>query len=257
MTHREAEKLMYEYVRAELDPGQEAKVKRHVAECVRCQEALRELRELLLRVPVESVEAPEEDTFWMNLHEKIMQSTAENGNAPGRSLLRMIGDLLPRPALRWSIGTGVALASALVLILWWTSVHRPKGPPVETVAVPVRSGDEAQRYFRQSRSLLVGLTNMDLPSDAAVDLTAEQKLSRELVLQGRTLQLQHMDPGSHRLITDLDRIMEQVSDARGARTQPELELIRREIRQRNLLIKVRMAETTLAGSAMLRNYNSQ
>jgi hypothetical protein len=99
------------------------------------------------------------------------------------------------------------------------------------------------QYFRKSKTLLIGISNMNLESDHPVDLSTERKVSRQLVDQVRYLREQPMDINSAKLIGDLERIQIELANLKENNDNPQIEMVRNGIHKENLLFKIRMAES--------------
>lgn len=252
MRHREVRNLLYDYLQTEIDPLLKEDIERHLAHCEGCTRDLGAVKTILNALPQETdgKELAMEQSDWDALHASIMRRVQRAVEQPRRypwteraSGLRAA---LSRP--RYAIAAGVAIA--LLGLLWFlrTPVADHAPAPREMVQAPVQDPVELGRYFRKSRALLTGLSNLEPPAGAPIDLSVERKVSRELMIEGRSLRGLKLDQRSDRLIGELDKIMQQVSSApEGVRT-PDIQVIRNDIRGQNLLVKLRVAETSYAGS---------
>jgi hypothetical protein len=91
--------------------------------------------------------------------------------------------------------------------------------------------------------LFVGLTNMKLHDDENIDLSAERKVSRQLIHEARYLKTQPIDERSAQLIGDLEKILIELANMKEENDISNVEIIRGGIHQENLLFKIRMAES--------------
>jgi hypothetical protein len=98
-------------------------------------------------------------------------------------------------------------------------------------------------YFRKSKTLLVGVSNITPVKGESVDLDAERRTSRTLLREARYLRSGPVDARSSRLIDDLDRILIGLANGEEAASAPDIRMIRGGIQSRNLLFKLRMQET--------------
>jgi hypothetical protein len=119
-----------------------------------------------------------------------------------------------------------------------------EGQPI----VPVQ---RAGQYFRKSKMLLVGLTNMKTDLAEPPDFSSEQRLSRDLIHEARYLKQQPLDSRSRRLVSDLEKILIEVENIKGHDDLPDVEIIRSGIHQENLLFKIRMAEAMLDSAGFI------
>jgi hypothetical protein len=102
--------------------------------------------------------------------------------------------------------------------------------------------ERVSQYFRRSKTLLVGLANLQPDRDERLDFTAERRVSRDLIREARYLKQQPIDPRSRELMNDLERIMIELKNIEEHADLPNVEIIRSGIREENLLFKIRMAE---------------
>ena len=253
--HRRVHRLLYEYVRNETTPEEDALVERHIARCSSCTAELEELQNGLHIIPATGLnpagDLPEE--FWLRFVNEVDRRI--NSTAPVKKpTFRDEWDLLLSWLVtrqRWVIGFSGAVASVVLTLFIVnpfapTKVHRPE--PVATLAVQPRHdimqvNSRAGDYFRKSQALLVGISNMKIENNQTVDFSAEQQLSRQLVHEARYLKQQPLDYRSVKVVGDIEKILIQLANARTNQEVTDFELIRAGIHQENLLFKLRMAET--------------
>jgi len=190
-----------------------------------------------------------EQVDWDLLHAAIMQRVQRGDRSKTRRWFSPIEGIFSfariRPGYVLAVGCAV-LILAIILLVKTPEPDQESMIPRETVRAPSHQAEDQEigRYFRKSRALLVGLSNLDPPPDAPLDLSVERKLSRQLIIDGRSLREQNLDPRSSRLIGDLDRIMERVSSTTETVDPPDIHTIRSDIRGQNLLVKLRVAEAS-------------
>lgn len=244
---------MYEFLRGETDNHSTNEIRLHLDSCDRCTMNVSEIGSLLeaMSATVHDPASLQDESYWVE-QKRVVLDRVSRKVTPGSSPVSSAATTFPESFItRWAFATaGVALVALLTVL--FANPDPDPGPAESTT----KNDDQRsmERYWRQSRSLLVGLSHMEIPDNEAVDLSAERELSKELVLQGRSIQKTDIDRESYELISDLDQVMEHVSATREA---PGLETIRQEIRGRNLLIKVRMAEASASAPAVLRVSNGQ
>lgn len=253
--HRRVHQLLYEYVRGETSPGDVDRVEKHIARCSRCAAELDELQKGFQSVPPTGINPADvqPDEFWRQfLNEvdvRIDRSRTEHVPTFLEEWDVVISWLVARQ--RWVIGLGGAVAAVVLTLILLNPANAPKQdqqqpeltvkdqPVPYAIQVNARAGD----YFRRSQALLVGISNMKIEHNQPVDLSTEQTLSRQLVHEARFLKQQPLDSRSARAVSDVEKVLIQLSNARIAQEVPNVELIRSGIHQQNLLFKLRMAES--------------
>src|SRR6185369_5044246 len=101
-------------------------------------------------------------------------------------------------------------------------------------------------YITQSKTLLVGISNMKPVSETSYDLSVEQVKSKQLIQEARYLKEQPIDARAQRLIGDLERILIELANMKEEGNAPNVEILRGGLHQENLLFKIRMEEKTFA-----------
>ena len=256
MRHGKVRELLYDYLQSGMDPLLKNDIERHLAHCESCFRDLRALKTVLDALPrdAENIERAMDQKDWDHLHASIMHRVQSSEEQKRRSIWRGAGADrwigMARP--RYAIAAGIAVA--VIGLLWFlkTPVVDQPSVPRETVQTREQGPIKLGRYFRKSRALLTGLSNLDPPADSPIDLSVEREISRQLMIEGRSLRGQNLDPRSDRLIGDVDRIMKRVSSAPEEAHPPDIQIIRRDIRGQNLLVKLRVAETSYANDLLAR-----
>ena len=98
-------------------------------------------------------------------------------------------------------------------------------------------------YFRRSRALLVGVSNLGPAEEVGSDLGTERSISRSLLTEARYLRAGPVDIRSYKLMDDLDQILIGLANSDARSAVPTVEVIRGGIESKNLLFKLRMQET--------------
>ncbi len=258
-THRRVRRLLYEYVRKELSSGQMDMVEAHLRHCPGCSAEADEIRSAIQIIPSRGFDPASEQPpeFWKAFAENVR----EQMGAPKRHKVPtfreewdvLLSLLVARQ--RWVVGLSGAVAVIVATLILYTPVRNPVQPPaplsVQTntpqatqpqadyMQVKTRMGD----YFRKSRTLLVGISNMKVQRDQPLDLSVEQQLSRQLVHEAGYLKQQPLDVRSAKVVSDVERVLIELANIQKDHRPPNVELIRSGIHQENLLFKIRMAET--------------
>lgn len=250
MKHRDVRSLLYDHARGDLDAGQARRIEEHLAGCDRCYAEFQIVKEgMRLVQPMKS--RPSElrsDAYWHNVGLRIEHRIREaNVRRPVRHRLWQEAEwffLIRRPyAIALTTSTAIVVLAA---ILWFAKVRpellEPAGPAMlETQAQTVN--EELGDYFRRSKVLLVGITNLGQTEGPSVDIRVERKAARQLIQQARMFEDRGMDERSKALIQALEKILIELANMEDRANVPDVELIRTGIRNENMLFKIRMAVT--------------
>jgi len=118
------------------------------------------------------------------------------------------------------------------------------GAGVVTTADPVRM--ELAEYYRKSKILLVGISNINPELGQSVDLAVERQVARQLIYQTRYLDSKQLDERSRALVRALERILIELANMEQQADLKDVDIIRAGIHQENMLFKIRMAESDYA-----------
>ncbi len=265
--HRAVRHLLYDFLRGELSPDKRARVERHLPGCRRCLAELNTLRRTLANLePLRINPADEQPAeFWQNFARSV-DARIDRETVPKRPTLAEEWESVMTWLMghqRWVVGTSGAVAVVVAALLIWNPLVPTRPVPAEsmatapaestsvepefsTAAVPPATQVRARAadYFRKSKALLVGLSNLKTEPSQPVDISAEQQLSRQLAMEARFLRRQPLDLRSVRLLNDLEQVMMSVSSAGAECDPPTFRNIQTGIHRSNLLFKIRMAEST-------------
>ncbi|MBI4811696.1 MAG: hypothetical protein HY800_09715 [Ignavibacteriales bacterium] len=185
--------------------------------------------------------------YWQNFFLRVDKQIRTNEfKKQGTS----ISDEVITIALSWrrpiiAIGS-VLVIFALVFALWRSNtsldVKKVTGQPKPPVARSTETDNRIADYFRRSKTLLIGLSNINLDNPKEIDLSSEQRLSRELVNEARNLQYLPMDDHSARLVDDLEKILIELANLKNESDFSNVDIIQSSIYKENLLFKIRMVE---------------
>ena len=250
MTHRSAQRLLYEYLREELDPVQRVRVEQHVNSCDRCTKELKRLRSAFESISPQSFDASRErseefwNTFASRVEDRIRRENIRNDHP---KLLTRLQALFPvfstHPRLIPALG-GVIAAVVIAVLAW--ELRTPVQPETEQAAIlqPIleSSSDRLAEYFRKSKVLLVGLTNLKTPESEPLDLSVERQRSEELLQAVQAIPRDSLDTYSAMVVADLEKVLAEVAAAQSVKEHQRVETVRQAIRQQNLIFKLRMIE---------------
>jgi len=251
MRHSRARRLLYEYLSNELSAADRVSVEQHCASCERCASQLETMRENL-RVfsrPQISAADVQPEEFWNAFVRKVEASTAARPRSTRNPWTGLLDEIERTIQLQWRTIAGFASALTLLAVVFAVWKLSPPAPPPDHAGEMTVSPDNTilantrvNQYFRKSKNLFVGLTNMKTFEGQPIDLTAERHASRELIQEARYLKQQPLDTRSSELIEQLERILIELANMEQQTDLPDVEMIRSGIHQKNLLFKIRMAQ---------------
>jgi hypothetical protein len=253
--HKKIRELLYEYLQSELGESERATVEQHVSSCARCKAEMESLKETLQMIPSSALDATKERTeeYWKNFALTIERKLSDPKPVRKRSLISLT-DMVehmfftPRPYVT-AFGGALAVLICAILIWNWFD-HRgmenreSAGNETEQLSLPDSTNQRVYQYVKQSKMLLVGITNMKPVSGATYDVTVEQEKSRQLIHEARYLENQPLDERTAKLIGDLQKILIELANMKKQGNAPNVEIIRGGVHEENLLFKIRMAEDT-------------
>ncbi len=235
-----------------LDPELRKRIRDHALSCRRCREALEALSFVARWTTTPSPSGRLPEKFWSNFADtveaRLRRSERERWSIPAAvdDVLRDLFVFRRRSVALLASGTAIGIVAGLIFLH-----HEP--PPgvadkvVVTVTKPASSPPielaRMQKYFRKSKTLLIGIENMRLDDGDGFDLSAEREASRELLSEARYLQRQPLDNRSVKLINDLEKILIELANIKELEGLPNVEIVRGGIHQKNLLFKIREAES--------------
>jgi hypothetical protein len=251
MRHKEAQQLLYEFVRSELDHEQAQAVEEHLARCNRCFGELQIIRETIRIVP-RRTRKPSDDRseqFWARFPEDVEEKARTDRPRPvvSHPIWDEIWSVITyrRPTILTVVGISVL---ALVAVIVWTysPLSQQSDQQLLQVAEGVKSDSlrmEMADYFRKSKILLVGISNISMERGEHLDFSTERQAARRLFQQARYLDDRAPDERSHQLIQALERILLELANMEQRVDLPDVEIVRSGIHQENMLFKIRMAES--------------
>jgi hypothetical protein len=253
--HATMQYKLYDFIQGALTREEHAAVAEHLRSCPGCAAEEKELRALIAAQgntpPDPAADLPEE--YWRSLLDGVDRRIATQ--KPHEAWYhRMIAWITPAPTpqYRFAVALGAILIVTTSALVTWTIMRRAPqpAPSLTAEAVTPLTADSTvvaparlQKYLHRSRTLLVGVANMKVPQDQPADLNAERAISRELVNEARALRQESLDLTSARLVNDLEKIQIELANMRPGDAKPGVDMIRHGIESKNLLFKLRMAES--------------
>ena len=268
MRHRQAQKLLYECLRGELEASDRSAIDRHLAECPTCSLELQALKSAVDTLDAHYVspdsERPQE--FWNAFAGQVEDRIRQRSASPRarRPLSSFIERALVMNRRRVALA-GSVFAAALALVAGVVLLRQPPRPVEQIAEQPAPhtetsiepASERLHQYFRKSKVLLVGIANMRVDEAEPIDLSAERRVSRNLIQEARYLQQQPLDRRSERLIGDLEKILIELANMKERDEAPNVEIIRGGIHQENLLFKIRMVESMYDSAQILQAMNKE
>lgn len=255
-THSKIRSSLYDYVRGELPDANRKEVDEHLHVCQRCRSDVSMLREFVEATVAQAHQPSDERTleYWNDFATAVEQRIAATERRGAKSPLTLLEEIVSFVTLRWRsmlAYSGAVAAIVLAIVVWRltpssTPQHTERvvePSPQQSIPIETTSHDQQiNDYFRKSRMLLVGISNMDVSERDPIDLSTERQVSRQLISEARSLRQRPIDVRSAQLINDLEKILIELANTDEREDIPNVEIIRSGIRHENLLFKIRMAE---------------
>jgi hypothetical protein len=113
---------------------------------------------------------------------------------------------------------------------------------------------ETKRFLERSEILLVGIVNLEPDEDStySTDLTAQKKMSRELIQQAPIIKANLKGPERRRLtqlVSDLELILLQIANLEAENDVPEIELVKSGVDRKGVLFKINVEQMRMSGAA--------
>ena len=251
MRHKEIQTSLYEYARGELDADRAKQIQDHVAGCNRCFGELQILQRTIRLLPsrTQSPSSERTEAYWARFAAQVegRAHTEEKQVVVTNPVWEGILSAFTyrRSYVLSALGT---VAVAVVSLLLWSS--NPSSQQSDRDITQIKGGvssDPAQialaDYFRKSKILLVGISNISANKGERIDLSTERQAARELIQQARYLDNRVLDDRSQQLIKALERILLELANMQQHANLPDVEIVRSGIHDENMLFKIRMAES--------------
>jgi hypothetical protein len=264
--HASIRELLYDYVRGDIAPDQRLSIEQHLAVCPSCAEDVKTIRSLIAAV-TPSLQQPSEQLpseYWTTFVDNVearLRSRHPAKEQVFEQLTQWIETAFTFRKPYVVMSGALCLGIFIGVVIFMPTAKEAQKPdlslqqaqeesPTETTQAIVVA-DRARQYFRKSKVLLVGLTNMKLNVSQPIDLSVEQAHSRELIHEARFLKYAGLDNRSTKLVNDLEKILIELANLEQHGDLPNVELIRSGIHQENLLFKIRMAESLFDTANMI------
>ncbi len=228
----------------ELDPAQQEVFDIHRSGCPHCA-SIYEKMSVTLDVMSRREHPDPGEQFWKSYYEKL-----EKKIDPVRPAALAI-----RP---WMLQVAAAIVLLLTGFLIGRSFfgHREPGPElvkrIPSQRMPVQTADyRAQQFLDRSQVLLLGL--VDLNSGANDSSSTERKqLSKDLILQADSLQVELKDPQHRRLrelVSELEIILLQIANLEEKNDLKEIEMVKGGVDRKGILLKINLEQMRMSDRA--------
>lgn len=245
--HSKIKIQFYDYIENCLDERQKAIVDEHLKNCNKCREEFEEIQNLIEFIPNKITPSDERnETYWQNFSYQVERRLNRRKSKP--YFVTLIDNLYSLFILHKK--TTFAFSATIFLIFIISGIYysyfyqiKPEQPTDLAKEVDTTSIDcKMEKYFRRSKTLLVGLTNLNVEHGHSLDMNAEQQLSRELLNEAKYIRQHPIDIESAELIIEMDSLLRKFSNIQNKVNYSDIEHIRRGVFQQNLMFKIRMAE---------------
>jgi hypothetical protein len=252
---RHFRKLFTEALYGELSKERKAIFEAHLKDCPACAESFARFRSTLAVMDERlRPEQSEWDLYWSRLNRRLqpVESSIPTVEIWRR---RLAGVLRLKPVITYRLVTAVGLVIIGVVVGWflfgqsdskllqYRQITDSRYHEVDKVTLSNRTG----RYLERSKIILLGLVNLNPEEEDSglLDLNYQRKVSKELIQEAGFLKKELTDREQQKLIDlimDLEYIMRQITDLEAEYNLRGIELIRSEVDQRAILLKINLNE---------------
>src|SRR5262249_30474122 len=153
------------------------------------------------------------------------------------------------------IGVGVLIGRYYMTPTTQPPIANYRPTPSTTTAVQRVSMDpETKRFLDRSQVLLIGVVNLEPDADGnyPADLSAQKKVSRDLIQQASLVKSKLKGPDKRRLnelVSDLELILLQIANMEAQNDQPEIEMVKSGVDRKGVLFKINLEQMRMSGAA--------
>jgi hypothetical protein len=254
----EMKDLFAEALYDELPDARMAAFNAHLAACGTCRREFEGLkRTIVVMSRRERVEPT--DAEWADFSRRPDGRLAGDADGTGEQGRRVSGrphDVIPwfnsfRPA--WGYGIVAILLVAFGIYMGRRLFNGTPGAPDTPAGSGSQTGvnRDAPAYLERSRNLLLGLTNVDENRMSPAGFDRSRKVSRELYNKGNTLAVALNRPSQQQLrqlVQGLQIILLQLSNMDAGNGTPVVEMVRKGVDSKSILLKINLEAIRAAGS---------
>lgn len=228
------------YVYGDLSNAEASTYERHMTGCPKCAKEIEAVKATLQLM--DRRQEPERDAaFWQEFDAKLDEKLqGESLRYSSKGSFGWIPQILAAAAI---------LALGMFFGKYLATPNPSELPPVVSAQSPLDEAfvREANAYMRQSKTLLIGLSNLELTSETArdLDLALHRRASRALINQ--TVQLRNAYPRQAQsrlmeLMNELEMIFLQIAHLEAEGSIDGLEVIKEGVSKGDLLLKINLEQ---------------
>jgi hypothetical protein len=240
----------------ELDASIQQPLDEHLKQCSKCREQYTSLQKTLHIM--DGREHPElSDEYWHQYDQKLQKriADAKPQNVRWHSFGKIPGWALKAAAAFILVGVGVLIGRYYMTPTTQPQISHIRPVPSTTTTVQRVSMDpETKRFLERSQVLLIGVVNLepDAEGNYPTDLSAQKKVSRDLIQEASVIKTKLKGPDKRRLnelVSDLELIMLQIANLEAENDQPEIEMVKSGVDRKGVLFKINLEQMRMSGAA--------
>lgn len=238
----------------ELDPSIQQPLDEHLKQCSRCKELFASMQNTLhIMDGREHPELPNE--YWNQYDQKLQKriADAKPQNVRWHSFGKIPGWALKAAAAFILVGVGVLIGRYYMTPTTQPQISNNRNVPATTVQ-RVSMDPETKRFLERSQVLLIGVVNLEPDADGnySTDLSAQKKVSRDLIQEASVIKTKLKGPDKRRLtelVSDLELILLQIANLEAEHDQPEIEMVKSGVDRKGVLFKINLEQMRMSGAA--------
>lgn len=238
----------------ELDPSIQQPLDEHLKQCSRCKELFASMQNTLhIMDGREHPELPNE--YWNQYDQKLQKriADAKPQNVRWHSFGKIPGWALKAAAAFILVGVGVLIGRYYMTPTTQPQISNNRNVPSTSVQ-RVSMDPETKRFLERSQVLLIGVVNLEPDADGnySTDLSAQKKVSRDLIQEASVIKTKLKGPDKRRLtelVSDLELILLQIANLEAEHDQPEIEMVKSGVDRKGVLFKINLEQMRMSGAA--------
>ncbi|MBI3765528.1 MAG: zf-HC2 domain-containing protein [Ignavibacteriales bacterium] len=247
MTCEQSRELFIEALYDELPIDVKREFDQHLVSCAKCATDFQNMKTTLKIMDQRSRTEPDQ-AYWNSYCDRLSSKIAEERD-PSKKFTWRPARL---PAWAYGIAAMFLIAMGIYLGRTYFGQHELSQPeiehPIATNPVPLiedSTTTQALVYLERSKNLLIGFANRSEDESTSRDLSHQQEVSRRLIQQASMLKTALNKPDQQlmrQLILDLEVILLQLANIEVKRGIPAVELVKKGIDQKSILLKINLEE---------------
>jgi hypothetical protein len=238
----------------ELDPSAQQSMDEHLKQCSRCRDLFASMQNTLHIM--DGREHPQlSDEYWNQYDQSLQKriADAKPQNVKWHSFGKIPGWALKAAAAFILVGIGVLIGRYYMTPTTQPQMANTKPTPTTTVQ-RVSMDPETKRFLERSQVLLIGVVNLepDAEGNYPADLSAQKKVSRDLIQEASVIRTKLKGPDKRRLnelVSDLELILLQIANLEAENDQPEIEMVKSGVDRKGVLFKINLEQMRMSGAA--------